>query len=94
MLNMTFTLHKKTEEITIELQRKWLVAILINLMCNPIYIVLIYFHYHSVNNFLFSHSLTPENEKQQHNETNSSGNLLQSHPVNEFEIHHIRNSKN
>ena len=40
------------------------------------------------------HSLTSENEKQKRNETNSSGDSLQSHPVNEFEIHHIGNSKN
>ena len=57
-------------------------------------IALIYSLLHLYSLYYFFHSLTPENEKEQRNETNIAGDFLQSHPVNEFEIHHIRNSKN
>ena len=53
--------------------------------------VLIYFYAISL---IFSRSPTTENEKQQYNKTNIVGDLLWSHPVNEFEIHHNQGSKN
>lgn len=50
------------------------------------------FLFHQIVSFF--RSLTPENEREQSNKTNIVGDLLQSYPVNEFEIHHNQCSKN